>query len=782
MQAKIYNLSWGEAGDVVSYSIAFSNSGVPGPIGPVGPVGPVGPPGTTDFNELQNVPSAFPPDSHTHPISEVTNLQSELDSKAESEHTHRASEITDFAERVAEVSPPADWDTLEGKPPTFPPDSHTHSISEVTNLQSELDGKAGTGHTHADATQTTAGFLSPTDKTKLDGVATGAEVNVNADWNATTGDAAILNKPATFPPSTHAASHTNGTDDIQNATASQKGLATAAQIAKLDGIAANANNYAHPNHSGDVTSVGDGATTIANDAVTNAKLANVATSTLKGRISTGTGDPEDLTASDVRTIINVADGAEVNVQANWTESDTGSDAFILNKPTLGTAAAANTTDFATAAQGILADTAIQPADLAPYVTSKDSYIIVQAGDDLAAKYTQAKTLTPNGQALSATNRASLIVFPANYSLAAELSINAEFVDIIGLGAQTLERGSIPAVTITDNTFNVTANDVRVQGISVGDQRFNITGTKPLQQFDHCTGGEYSFGETAAAGTFKNCVGGNTSFGDAGLASGTFINCTGGNTSFATFGTASGIFINCEASFSFGAVGSASGTFVNCEGLDASFGGDSGTASGTFVNCIGGQYAFGGFALVGGSTGTASGTFINCTGGIESFGGAGGIASGVFKDCTGGEGSFGSYGSIVSGRFTNCTGGVYSFGYQGTASGIFINCNGSAYSFGGDGTASGSFFDCSAINRSFGGFGLASGTFVRCSAEAESFGGDAGTATGTFTDCVAGADSFGALIASGKFYQCRLLIGTFNTVTGGGLMRNCIDGNNNIVDQ
>jgi len=43
---------------------------------------------------------------------------------------------------------------------------------------------------------------------------------------------------------------------------------------KLDGIAASANNYVHPNHSGDVTSSADGATTIADDAVTAAKLAN----------------------------------------------------------------------------------------------------------------------------------------------------------------------------------------------------------------------------------------------------------------------------------------------------------------------------------------------------------------------------------------------------------------------------------------------------------------------------------------------------------------------------
>lgn len=41
-------------------------------------------------------------------------------------------------------------------------------------------------------------------------------------------------------PTAHAATHTNGTDDIQSATASQKGLATAAQITKLDGIEASA--------------------------------------------------------------------------------------------------------------------------------------------------------------------------------------------------------------------------------------------------------------------------------------------------------------------------------------------------------------------------------------------------------------------------------------------------------------------------------------------------------------------------------------------------------------
>jgi hypothetical protein len=71
-------------------------------------------------------------------------------------------------------------------------------------------------------------------------------------------------------------------------------------------VAPAGNPYTHPNHTGDVTSTGDGATVIANDAVTNAKLANMPTSTLKGRISTGTGDPEDLTQTQARSVLGLA--------------------------------------------------------------------------------------------------------------------------------------------------------------------------------------------------------------------------------------------------------------------------------------------------------------------------------------------------------------------------------------------------------------------------------------------------------------------------------------------
>ena len=57
------------------------------------------------------------------------------------------------------------------------------------------------------ATTSAAGSMSSADKTKLDGIAAGAEVNVNADWNASSGDAQILNKPTSLTPTAHAASH-----------------------------------------------------------------------------------------------------------------------------------------------------------------------------------------------------------------------------------------------------------------------------------------------------------------------------------------------------------------------------------------------------------------------------------------------------------------------------------------------------------------------------------------------------------------------------------------------
>jgi len=72
-----------------------------------------------------------------------------------------------------------------------------------------------------------------------------------------------------------------------------------------------AGSYTHPNHTGDVTSVADGATTIANDAVTYAKVQNVtATDKILGRSSSGAGVVEEIDCTSAgRALIDDADAA-----------------------------------------------------------------------------------------------------------------------------------------------------------------------------------------------------------------------------------------------------------------------------------------------------------------------------------------------------------------------------------------------------------------------------------------------------------------------------------------
>lgn len=69
------------------------------------------------------------------------------------------------------------------------------SIATQTALDLKVDKVAGKQLSTEDYTTN--------EKNKLAGIQSGAEVNVNADWNAISGDAHILNKPSTFTPSAH---------------------------------------------------------------------------------------------------------------------------------------------------------------------------------------------------------------------------------------------------------------------------------------------------------------------------------------------------------------------------------------------------------------------------------------------------------------------------------------------------------------------------------------------------------------------------------------------------
>ena len=115
------------------------------------------------------------------------------------------------------------WTGVTGKPSTFTPSSHKHAISDITNLQDTLNGKAA-NKTMTAATASAAGTagLVPAPAAGKQG----QYLRADGTWD----------KP---------------TDTTYNdVTTSVHGLMTAADKTKLDGIATNANNYTHPTSSG----------------------------------------------------------------------------------------------------------------------------------------------------------------------------------------------------------------------------------------------------------------------------------------------------------------------------------------------------------------------------------------------------------------------------------------------------------------------------------------------------------------------------------------------------
>lgn len=132
------------------------------------------------------------------------------------------------------------------------------------------------------------------------------------------------------------------------ATALVNGYMTSVYAAKLDGIAVGANAYVHPNHSGDVTSTGDGATAIGTGKVTLAMQSDMATASLIGRKTAGAGAPEVLSKADALTLLNVADGANNYVHPNHSGDVTsvadGAQTIGANKVTYGQMQQVSATD------------------------------------------------------------------------------------------------------------------------------------------------------------------------------------------------------------------------------------------------------------------------------------------------------------------------------------------------------------------------------------------------------------------------------------------------------
>ena len=217
-------------------------------------------------------PSTFTPSAHTHTIANVTGLQSALDGKAASSHTHTKSQITDFPASLknpTSVVIKLNGGTTEGtnmftydgsaaKSINITPagigaaaSAHTHTIANVTGLQTALDGKAASSHTHTKAEVGLGNVDNTADSVKNVAMATklqtyksdssgtyGADYPLFAQWDtngkiinmvctgytvrvqsAATADSAnavtwgnVSGKPSTFTPSSHTHTKSQITD------------------------------------------------------------------------------------------------------------------------------------------------------------------------------------------------------------------------------------------------------------------------------------------------------------------------------------------------------------------------------------------------------------------------------------------------------------------------------------------------------------------------------------------------------------------------------------------
>ena len=298
--------------------------------------------------------------SHTHTISNVTNLQTALDRKSNTGHTHDYSElnnpptipvvdsalsststnaiqnkvVTNALNGKANSSHTHSYKDLSDKPtiPTMPTidsalsststnpvqnkvvksaldgkanSSHTHSISNITNLQTTLDNKSDTSHTHSykdlsdkPTIPVVDSTLSSTSTNPVQNKVITNALNGKANSSHTHSYKDLSDKP-TIPVVDSALSSTS-TNAIQNKVVKSA----------LDG-------KSNTGHTHDYTKL--------NNLPTIPTVTNDLTNELKANYDTAYTHSQSAHAPS---------NAEQNVQSDWNVTDTTSDAYIKNKPSI----------------------------------------------------------------------------------------------------------------------------------------------------------------------------------------------------------------------------------------------------------------------------------------------------------------------------------------------------------------------------------------------------------------------------------------------------------------
>lgn len=188
-----------------------------------------------------------------------------------------------------------DNDTGGGSTPT----NLSYTASSTNGI---VNSDTGTDATLPAGSTINASLMLPADKTKLNGIATGATANST--------DATLL-------------ALSNHTGTLLASTISD----FATTVTNNSAVLANTAKVTNSTHTGEVT--GSGALTITNDAVTNTKLSNMTANTVKGRL-TSTGDPQDLSTAQLLNLVKLADGTGSGLDADYLQGIAGSSYAVIS--------------------------------------------------------------------------------------------------------------------------------------------------------------------------------------------------------------------------------------------------------------------------------------------------------------------------------------------------------------------------------------------------------------------------------------------------------------------
>lgn len=194
----------GENGNVES-NPKWSNVGsIQGPAGPTGPKGEQGEPGPKGEPGANGAPGEQGPKGDPGEKGEKGDPGSDASVTKQNVEAVLTGDITSHnhdSRYISKSNTSTYTPTTDYHPATKKYVDDTVAAVDVTEQisgkadKTYVDSKLDTKVDKVSGKQLSTNDYTNEDKTKLAGIAAGAEVNVNADWNAESGDAQILNKP-----------------------------------------------------------------------------------------------------------------------------------------------------------------------------------------------------------------------------------------------------------------------------------------------------------------------------------------------------------------------------------------------------------------------------------------------------------------------------------------------------------------------------------------------------------------------------------------------------------